>query len=146
MKTLSYSGRNLLLPLAGDTLIAFQETGLTGMVFEDTESVRSLIQFEDELQITDLYGSRTLHGTKPGDGFWHAELERLNYLIGFRLASAVARNDGCLTLEFETGVRLEVQSTTGYEAWHFQCPLPQTSTKQHPISVYGDHGKRIISS
>ncbi|QDT88346.1 DUF6188 family protein [Gimesia chilikensis] len=146
MKTLSYSGRNLLLPLAGDTLIAFQETGLTGMVFEDTESVRSLIQFEDELQITDLYGSRTLHGTKPGDGFWHAELERLNYLIGFRLASAVARNDGCLTLEFETGVRLEVQSTTGYEAWHFQCPLPQTSTKQHPISVYGDHGKLIISS
>ncbi len=146
MKTLSYSGRDLLLPLAGDTLIAFQEAGLTGMVFEDTESVRSLIQFEDKLQITDLYGSRTLRGTKPGDGFWHAELERLNYLIGFRLASAVARNDGCLTLEFETGVRLEVQSTTGYEAWHFQCPLSQTSTKQHPISVYGDHGKLIISS
>ena len=146
MKTLSYSGRDLLLPLAGDMLVAFQKTGLTGLVFEDNESVRSLIQFEDELQITDLYGSRTLRGTKPGAGFWRADLERLDYLLGYRLMSAVARHDGYFTLEFETGVHLEVQSTTGYEAWHFQCPLPQTSTKQHPISVYGDHGKLIISS
>ncbi|QDT24671.1 DUF6188 family protein [Gimesia chilikensis] len=146
MKTLSYSGRNLLLPLAGDTLIAFQETGLTGLVFADEEAVRSLIEFEDELQITDVDGSRTLRGTKPGAGFWRADLERLDYLLGYRLMSAIARHDGCLTLEFETGARLEVQSTTGYEAWHFQCPLPQTSTKQHPISVYGDHGKLIISS
>ncbi|QGQ23755.1 hypothetical protein F1728_14145 [Gimesia benthica] len=146
MKTLSYSGRDLLLPLAGDTLIAFQETGLTGLVFADEEAVRSLIEFEDELQITDIDGSRTLRGTKPGAGFWRSDLERLDYLLGYRLTSAVARNDGCLTLEFETGVRLEVQSTTGYEAWHFQCPLSQTSTKQHPISVYGDHGKLIISS
>ncbi|MEQ9071287.1 MAG: DUF6188 family protein [Gimesia chilikensis] len=146
MKTLSYSGRNLLLPLAGDTLIAFQETGLTGLVFADEEAVRSLIEFEDELQITDVDGSRTLRGTKPGAGFWRADLERLDYLLGYRLMSAIARHDGCLTLEFETGVHLEVQSTTGYEAWHFQCPLPQTSTKLHPISVYGDHGKLIISS
>lgn len=146
MKTLNYSGHDLILPIADDTLIAFQEAGLTGMVFEDTESVRSLIQFEDELQITDIDGSHTLRGTKGGAGFWRSDLERLDYLLGYRLTSAIARHDGCLALEFETGVHLEVQSTTGYEAWHFQCPLPQTSTKQHPISVYGDHGKLIISS
>ncbi|KAA0135894.1 hypothetical protein FYZ48_17345 [Gimesia chilikensis] len=93
MKTLSYSGRDLLLPLAGDTRIAFQETGLTGLVFADEEAVRSLIEFEDELQITDVDGSRTLRGTKPGAGYWRADLERLDYLLGYRLTSAVARHD-----------------------------------------------------
>ncbi|WP_417386750.1 DUF6188 family protein [Gimesia sp.] len=146
MKRITSSGRNLLLPIAGDTLIAFQETGLTGLIFEDEESVRSLIQFEDELQISDANGSRTLCGTKPGAGFWRADLNRLNYLLGFRLTSAVAQPDGCLILEFETGTRLEVQSTTGYEAWHFQCPVSQSSTKQQLISVHGDHGRLIVFS
>ncbi|QDT94531.1 DUF6188 family protein [Gimesia algae] len=145
-KKLSYSGRDLLLPIAGATLIAFQETGLTGLVFEDEESVRSLIQLEDELQITDADGSRTLPGTKPGTGFWRADLERLNYLLGCRLTAAVARQDGCLSIEFATGERLEIKSTTGYEAWHFRCPAPNTTSSQHPISVHGDHGRLIVFS
>lgn len=143
MKTLSYSGRDLLLPLAGDTLIAFQKTGLTGLVFEDEEAMRSLIEFEDELQITDIDGSRTLRGTKPGAGFWRADLERLDYLLGCRLTSAIARHDGCLTLEFETGVRLDVQSTTGYEAWHFQCPVPGMSQGSATVIVHGTQGALI---
>ena len=143
MKTLSFNGRDLLLPIVGDTLIAFQETGLTGLVFEDEDAVRSLIQFEDELQITDIDGSRTLRGTKPGTGFWRADLERLDYLLGFRLTSAVARHTGCLNLEFETGVRVDVQSTTGYEAWHFLCPVPGTSQGSATITVHGTQGALI---
>lgn len=146
MKKICYHGRDLILPLAGDTLIAFQQTGLTGLIFEDQDSVRSLIQLEDELRVTDANGSRTLRGTKPGTGFWRADLERLDYLLGCRLKAAVARHDGCLSLEFETGERLEVESTTGYEAWHFQCPAPNTTSRQSLISVHGDHGSLIVFS
>lgn len=81
-----------------------------------------------------------IHGTKPGKGFWRVDLHRLDYLIGNRVKDAVARYNGCLILSFETGERLEIESTTGYEAWHFQYPRPHTRSVKHPISVHGAQG------
>jgi hypothetical protein len=146
MKKLCNRGHDIILPIEGDTLVSFCDTGLTGMVFESQDSEQSLIQFEDELRIIDSDSSRILKGTKPGKGFWRADLHRLDYLIGIRLKEAVVRHDGCLILFFETGERLEIESTTGYEAWHFQYPRPHTRSVRHPISVHGDHGSLVVFS
>ncbi|WP_339730350.1 DUF6188 family protein [uncultured Gimesia sp.] len=143
MKKLCKRGRDIILPIGSDTLVSFCDTGLTGMIFESQDSEQSLILFEDELRIIDSDNSRIIHGTKPGKGFWHADLHRLDHLIGIQLKEAVARHDGCLILIFETGERLEIESTTGYEAWHFQYPRPDTRTVRHLISVHGTHGSLI---
>lgn len=105
-----------------------------------------MIQIADELRVVNSDSSRTIRGTKPGENYWPADLRSLNYLIGFQLTEAIAKHDGCLILAFETEERIEIESTTGYEAWHFYCPRPGTRKSRRQMSVHGTYGSLICFS
>jgi hypothetical protein len=87
-----------------------------------------------------------LEGSKPRKTFNPKELAPLLELLGCEVTDAVAMEDGQLVLAFSNQQVLDVRSSTGYEAWHFQYPRPGRPVggkRGNSIAVTGAHGHLI---
>lgn len=148
-KKLYARGRHTVLPIVGDTLIEL-DLGirrLASLVFKAAEGDESELTIEDQICLRRGESERILAGSKPGVTFDPKGLSPLLELLGSQVRDAVAEKEGRLRVVFSNELVLEVTSSTGYEAWHFQYPRPGRPVSgkvDHSVSVTGAYGYLIF--
>ncbi len=119
-KRLTLRGRHTILPIVGDTVVEIHVSAHRGpvIILADVDGRESMIELADQFTIgrgIDLRAIEHQHAT---------QLSPLLELVGATVTEALASAEGRLELVFSNAMRLEVASTTGYEAWHYQYPRP----------------------
>ncbi len=116
------------------------------LTFQAAHGSESDLQIMDRIHLRRGDHERVLDGSKPGATFNPMELSPMLELLGSTVKDALAENEGRLRIAFSNELVLEVTSTTGYEAWHFQYPRPGRPVGgllDHPISLHGTAGRLI---
>ncbi len=146
-KRLISRGSDLILPIVGDVLssVRLSLDCLPALIFQDEEKNRSELTVEDSIVLGQGDSEQILTGSKPGKTFAPSTLAPLIELLGLQIVDAVAKRNGRLIITFSDQIRLEVTSTTGYEAWHFVYPsqLHHPKQKVRQISLHGAYGRII---
>jgi hypothetical protein len=141
-KVFTQQGRHTVLPIVGDTVaeICIAAHRGPGIIIADAERHESIIELADRFSIGRGTDMQTVEHDRPN------LLAPLLELVGASVAAAIAFADGRLELTFSNALKLEIGSTTGYEAWHFQFPRPGRppggDVASH-ISLHGADGHLI---
>lgn len=139
-KVFTQQGRHTGLPIVGDTVAEVCIASHRGpaIIFADAGRQESIIEVADQFSI----GRGTEMCTVPHDQ--PHLLSPLLELVDATVAGATAHADGRLRVEFSNRMRMEVASTTGFEAWHFQFPRPGRppgGDAANHISIHGSDGQ-----
>ncbi len=141
-KVFTRQGRRTFLPIVGDTVIAICVSSQHGpqIIVADANHQQSIIELADQIHIGRGTDMNTIDPNQP------IQLSPLLELVRTQVTVAMAHANGRLELEFSNTMKLEVHSTTGYEAWHFQFPRPgrplSGDVASH-ISIHGADGHLI---
>lgn len=141
-KALAQQGRHTVLPIVGDTVteICIAAQRAPAIILADADRRESIIELADRFNIgrgTELHTIEINHANL---------LSPLLELLGTTVTAAIAGADGRLELGFSNALHLEICSTTGYEAWHFQFPRPGRppgGDVANHISLHGAGGHLI---
>ena len=141
-KVFTRQGRHTVLPIVGDTVIEFCVSSQHGpqIIVADASHQESIITLADPIHI----GRGTDMNTVDPNRL--SQLSPLLELVRTQVTVAMARENGRLELEFSNTMKLEVCSTTGHEAWHFQFPRPgrpPSGNVARHISIHGADGHLI---
>jgi hypothetical protein len=144
-KMLGREGRRTLLPIIGDTVVAvcISTNQDPELVFCDPDGQQSMIRLSDRFSIGRGLSNVVIEKFSCSARSDPTSLSPLLGLLGSQVTGATAFQDGRLELSFSNSLKLEVFSTTGYEAWHFQYPRPGRppgGDLSNPISVHGADG------
>jgi hypothetical protein len=139
---LTQRGRHIILPIVDDTVAEICIAAHRGpaIIFADADRHESIIELADRFSIGRGTEMRTIE-------YDHANLlSPLLELVGTSVTAAIAFADGRLELAFSNALQIEIGSSTGYEAWHFQFPRPGRppgGDVANPISLHGADGHLI---
>lgn len=139
-KKLTPLGRNTRLPVVGDTVIGIcvSANHAPEVILADASGHESVVELFDRFSIGRGTEMMIVHHDRP------SMMSPLLELVGASVTEATAFADGRLELSFSNSLRIEITSTTGYEAWHFQYPRPGRppggDTSNH-LSTSGAHGR-----
>jgi hypothetical protein len=141
-KALIQRGRHTVLPIVGDTVAEICIAAHRGpaIIVVDADRNESIIELSDRFTIERSAEIRMIEYNQAN------RLSPLLELVGATITAAIARAEGRLELAFSNALRLEIGSTTGYEAWHFQFPRPGRppgGDVANHISVHGADGHLI---
>jgi hypothetical protein len=141
-RKLQARGRHTVLPIVGDMVVEIRLSvrTLPAIVFRAPDGGESEITVEDCIVLRRGNQEYVVQGPKPGTTFNPMALSPLLELLQSEVKDAVAEREGKLRIEFSNSLIMEVCSTTGYEAWHFQYPRPgrpKGADNVHHISLHG---------
>jgi hypothetical protein len=141
-KAFEQQGRHTVLPIVGGTVAEICIAAHRGpaIIIADAERHESIIELDDRFRIGRGTNMQTVEHDRPD------HLPPLLELVGASVTAALASVDGRLELAFSNALKLEIGSTTGHEAWHFQFPRPGRppgGDVANHISLHGAHGHLI---
>jgi hypothetical protein len=143
-----HKGRHTLLPILGDALIevCIRADNHLVLAFKSADKRESELRIEDRITLRRGETLTVLEGSKPGSTFDPRKLSPILDLLGRTVTESIAEENGSLRIGFANNVVLNIASTTGYEAWHFQYPRPSREflcDSDEPISLTGADGHLI---